>query len=309
MASKNFIVADWGSTNIRAFLYLDGKQVEIKKSHEGVTTVRGKDCEGAFDRLTAEWFQKYGPMPTIMAGMVGSINGWTDAAYLDCPVDLGELSSQLTEVHHSKGYKIRIVPGICVRDKDNWNVIRGEETQLAGAFKLSPSKVYIMPGTHCKWVLADGSRVNSFRTAMTGEMHSIMMKYSLVGLGAGEQEDSEPDFMAGLERGYTENNIVPRLFEIRGANILGGIKPCHVGEFLSGLLIGAEVASMQKIFKFTKEDSPLTVIANDFFYARYEKALKLAGLEAKQLDADTCFLEGIIPLAQSLLQLMAGNLI
>ena len=216
-------------------------------------------------------------------------------------VDLGELSSQLTEVHHSKGYKIRIVPGICVRDKDNWNVIRGEETQLAGAFKLSPSKVYIMPGTHCKWVLADGSRVNSFRTAMTGEMHSIMMKYSLVGLGAGEQEDSEPDFMAGLERGYTENNIVPRLFEIRGANILGGIKPCHVGEFLSGLLIGAEVASMQKIFKFTKEDSPLTVIANDFFYARYEKALKLAGLEAKQLDADTCFLEGIIPLAQSLL--------
>ena len=58
---------------------------------------------------------------------------------------------------------------------------------------------------------------------------------------------------------------------------------------------------MQKIFKFTKEDSPLTVIANDFFYARYEKALKLAGLEAKQLDADTCFLEGIIPLAQSLL--------
>ena len=32
-----------------------------------------------------------------------------------------------------------------------------------------------------------------------------------------------------------------------------------------------------------------------------KKALKLAGLEAKQLDADTCFLEGIIPLAQSLL--------
>lgn len=301
MSAKNFIVADWGSTNIRAFLYLDGKQVEVKKSHEGVTTVRGKDCEGAFDRLTAEWFQKYGPMPVIMAGMVGSINGWTDAAYLDCPVDLSELSSRLTPVTHSKGYTIRIVPGICVRDKDNYNVIRGEETQLAGAFKLSPSKVYIMPGTHCKWVLADGSRVNSFRTAMTGELHSIMMKYSLIGLGAGEQEASEADFMAGLERGYCENNIVPRLFEIRGANILGGIKPSHVGEFLSGLLIGSEIASMQKVFQFTKADSPLTLIANDFFYARYEKGLKLAGLEAKQLDADTCFLEGIVPLATSLL--------
>lgn len=301
MASKNFIVADWGSTNIRAFLYLDGKQVEVKKSHEGVTVVRGKDCEGAFDRLTAQWFEKYGPMPTIMAGMVGSINGWTDAAYLDCPVDLGDLATQLTEVKHSKGYTIRIVPGICVRDPDNYNVIRGEETQLAGAFKLSPSKVYIMPGTHCKWVLADGSKVKSFRTAMTGEMHSIMMQHSLIGLGAGEQETSAEDFKRGLERGYFENNIVPRLFEIRGANILGGIKPSHVGEFLSGLLIGAEIASMQKIFQFTKEDSPLTVIANNFFFERYKQGLELAGLDGVQLDADTCFLEGIIPLANSLL--------
>lgn len=301
MTAKNFIVLDWGSTNIRAFLYLDGKQAEVKKSHEGVTTVRGSDCEGAFDRLTSEWMEKYGPMPAIMAGMVGSINGWVDADYLDCPVDLGRLSERLTEVKHSKGYVIRIIPGICMRDPDNYNVIRGEETQLAGAVKLSPSSVYVMPGTHCKWVLADGSKVQSFRSAMTGEIHAIMMKYSLIGLGAGEQEFSAEDFEAGLELGFNENNIIPRLFEIRGANILKGIKPCHVGERLSGLLIGSEIASMQKIFKFSPEGGPLTLIANEFFFERYAKGLKLAGLEARRLDADTCFLEGIVPLANSLL--------
>lgn len=301
MSAKNFVVMDWGSTNIRAFLYLDNKQTEVKKSHEGVTVVRGKDCEGAFDRLTAEWFAKYGPLPVIMAGMVGSINGWADAQYLECPVNLDELPDHLTEVVHTKGYKIRIVPGLCVRDPDNYNVIRGEETQLAGAIKKQPSRVFLMPGTHCKWVLADGAKIESFRTAMTGEIHSVMMKYSLIGLGAGEQEESAPDFEAGLQRGFGENNILPRLFEIRGANILGAIKPSHVGEFLSGLLIGAEIASMQKIFRFTRADGALGIIANPFLTARYVKGLKLAGLESFSLEGDEAFLGGILPLAHSLL--------
>lgn len=293
MSAKNYILIDWGSTNIRAFLYLDGKQTEVNRSNEGVTTVRGALCEGAFDRLTEKWFEKYGPMPVVMAGMVGSINGWCDAPYLDCPVDLGNLGSSLTKVKHSKGYDISIVPGICVKDPDNYNVIRGEETQLAGAFKLSPSKVYIMPGTHCKWVLAEDGKVKSFRTAMTGEIHSVLMKHSLIGLGAGDQESCVDEFKRGLECGYRQNSIIPRLFEIRGANILGGIKPCHVGEYLSGLLIGAEIASMQQIFKFTKDDSPVTIIAGDFFFERYKMALALAGLDALQLDADTCFINGI----------------
>lgn len=299
MSAKNFIVIDWGSTNIRAFLYIDGKQIAEKKSHEGVTSVRGKDCEGAFDRLTAEWMEKYGALPVVMSGMVGSINGWADAQYLDCPVQLSELPDHLTEVHHTKGYKIRIVPGICVRDPDNYNVIRGEEVQLAGALKKNPSRVYLMPGTHCKWVLCDGMKVESFRTAMTGELHALMLKYSLIGLGAGEQEESEADYLKGLERGYQENNIIPRLFEIRGANILGGIKPSHVGEFLSGMLIGAEIASMQKIFKFTKDDGAIGLIASPFLNARYEKGLRLAGLDSFCVNGDEAFLGGILPIAES----------
>lgn len=300
MSAKNFVVMDWGSTNIRAFLYLDNQKKEVKKSHEGVTVVRGKDCEGAFDRLTAEWFAKYGPLPVIMAGMVGSINGWADAQYLECPVNLDELPGHLTEVKHSKGYKIRIVPGLCVRDPDNYNVIRGEETQLAGAICKRPSRVYLMPGTHCKWVLADGAKIESFRTAMTGELHSVLMQYSLIGLGAGDQEESVPDFEAGLKRGFGENNILPRLFEIRGANILGGIKHSHVGEYLSGLLIGAEIASMEKIFKFTSADGALGIIASPSLTVRYAKGLQLAGLKSFSLEGDEAFLEGILPLAHSL---------
>ena len=294
--ASNYIVFDWGSTNVRAFLYIDKKMVDTKKSSDGVTTVRGVLCQKIFDKLTDEWFKKYGKMPVVMAGMVGSINGWCDAPYLDCPVNLNEISKSLTPVKNTNNYDVSIIPGICVKDSDNYNVIRGEETQLAGAMRLSPAKVYIMPGTHCKWVLADGFVVKSFRTAMTGEIHSVLMKHSLLGLGAVDQEANDDVFMQGLQRGYSENNIIPRLFEIRGANILGALKPCHVSEYLSGLLIGAEVASMQQIFKFKKDDGAITIIANDFFFDRYKKALSQASLDCVQLDADTCFLNGIVPI-------------
>jgi 2-dehydro-3-deoxygalactonokinase len=30
--------------------------------------------------------------------------------------------------------------------------MRGEETQLLGAWQLAPAECYVLPGTHCKWV-------------------------------------------------------------------------------------------------------------------------------------------------------------
>ena len=32
MSAKNFVVMDWGSTNVRAFLYIDDKLVETEVS-------------------------------------------------------------------------------------------------------------------------------------------------------------------------------------------------------------------------------------------------------------------------------------
>lgn len=61
-------------------------------------------------------------------------------------------------------------------------MMRGEETQLLGARELSPSSVYVMPGTHCKWVQTDTQQIHDFRTVMTGELHHLLLRHSLVGL-------------------------------------------------------------------------------------------------------------------------------
>lgn len=299
MSEQRFIVLDWGSTNIRAFLCTNEQVQEVKKSHEGVTVFHGADCEGVFERLCGPWLEEYGPMKTVMAGMVGSVNGWIDAPYLPCPTDLGALASKLCPVPNQRNLSIHVIPGLCVKAADNCNVMRGEETQLAGVIQQGQGKykLCIMPGTHCKWVAINGSTVETFRTAMTGELHSILMQYSLVGLGTPQQEQDPTIFTQALERGLHENNVMAHLFEVRAGRILGQI-PAHLaGECLSGLLIGAEVASMLRLFQISQSEDPVAIVANPFLAQRYSQALEMVGIKSQSLDGDQCFLQGVMPLA------------
>lgn len=299
MPNANFIVADWGSTNIRAFLYINHKLVESKKSDQGITKVQGQNCAQVFKELCQPWLDKYGKLPCVLAGMVGSINGWVDAPYLDCPVTLSELDKYLCDVPNEFGTTIKVVPGLDIKDSDNYNVMRGEEIQLAGALKIKPLSYYLMPGTHCKWVKLNGSTVESFRTVMTGELHNILLNHSLVGMGAGIQENNDQAFTDGLKFGFTENNILPHLFEVRGQRIVGNLNPAHVKDYLSGLLIGSEVASMLKLFN-APTGSTIGLIGNDFLNQRYKQALSLAQINAIEINGDQAFIEGILPLAKSL---------
>ncbi len=66
--------------------------------------------------------------------------------------------------------------------------MRGEETQLIGARTLAPSSLYVMPGTHCKWVQADSQQINDFRTVMSGELHHLLLNHSLIGAGLPPQK-------------------------------------------------------------------------------------------------------------------------
>jgi 2-dehydro-3-deoxygalactonokinase len=152
-----------------------------------------------------------------MAGMVGSNVGWKVAPYLPVPAHFSAIGEQLTSV----GDNIWIIPGLCVSRDDNHNVMRGEETQLLGARTLSPSSVYVMPGTHCKWVQADAKQIHDFRTVMTGELHHLLLRHSLVGAGLPEQVPLLTRLTAGLERGLHSPDVLPQLFEVRASHVLG----------------------------------------------------------------------------------------
>ncbi|HBC8646911.1 TPA: 2-dehydro-3-deoxygalactonokinase [Citrobacter koseri] len=287
--TARYIAIDWGSTNLRAWLYQGDKCLESRQSEAGVTRLKGKSPEAVLAEVTQNW--RDSATPVVMAGMVGSNVGWKIAPYLPVPAHFSAIGEQLTSV----GDKIWIIPGLCVSRDDNHNVMRGEETQLLGARTLSPSSVYVMPGTHSKWVRADNAQIHDFRTVMTGELHHLLLRYSLVGAGLPKQETSPVAFTAGLERGLATPAILPQLFEVRASHVLGTLPRAQVSEFLSGLLIGAEVATLSESF----DARQITIVAGDALAERYQQAFSAIGRHATVVSGEKAFQAGIRSIAHA----------
>lgn len=135
--NESFIAIDWGSTNLRAWLYKQGLCMDSLNSESGVTRLQGQTPQQVFSRLMQPWFQEYGELPTLMAGMVGSNAGWQAVPYLPCPVSLGEIAHHLTPVHSPNMPGIHIIPGLCIDRPDNSNVMRERKHSLSARTKCT----------------------------------------------------------------------------------------------------------------------------------------------------------------------------
>jgi 2-dehydro-3-deoxygalactonokinase len=288
--TSRYIAIDWGSTNLRAWLYQGDECLDNRQSEAGVTRLNGRSPEAVLAEITAGW--RDSTTPVVMAGMVGSNVGWKIAPYLPVPVHFSAIGQQLTPVADN----VWIIPGLSVSRDDNHNVMRGEETQLLGARQLAPAPLYVMPGTHCKWVLADNQQVFDFRSVMTGELHDLLLTHSLVGAGLPEQDASPQAFAAGLEKGLSEPALLPQLFEVRASHVLGNLPREQVSEFLSGLLIGAEVSSLCARFPGEQE---ITIVAGKSLADRYQQALCAAGRRSTFVSGDAAFQAGIRSIAHA----------
>lgn len=61
-----------------------------------------------------------------------------------------------------------------------------EEIQLLGVCLLTSAVVYVMLGTHCKWVKTNGRRIEGFHTVMTGGLYHLLLTYPLIDAGLPE---------------------------------------------------------------------------------------------------------------------------
>lgn len=282
----NYIAIDWGSTNLRAWWYEAGECRAHRSSSAGITQLQGETPAAVFSKITEGWPTQN--IPVVMAGMVGSNIGWKTAPYLPCPIRFDEISNHLITIDE----RYSIIPGLSVQHVGNNNVLRGEETQLIGAHQLQPSSLYIMPGTHCKWVQADSRQIYDFRTVMTGELHHLLLTSSLIGAGLPPQRENDEIFKKGLERGIETSIPLSELFEVRAGYLLGHLDVATISEYLSGLLIGHEIISMMQYLQSSPPQS-ITIVGNPGLSKRYLYALKSLGYPAQKVDGDQAFQIGI----------------
>lgn len=289
------IVGDWGGSRLRLWLR-QGKSVIHRRDGPGVTALTDSP-EKTFLDLVGDW-REAGPEHAILCGMVGSRMGWIEAPYAPCPATAAEVAAAAVCVE-ADGLPVRITPGLsCVNPLGGPDVMRGEETQIFGALALdaalrSGRHLLVLPGTHNKWVVVEDGRIATFLTAPVGETFALLKAHSTLGAGGGSlAQGSASGFARGLARIAEQGaqRLTHLMFETRARQLLDAMSPADAMGFLSGLLVGADVAAARDWF------GPMhaaTVIGDGALATLYVQALAADGVTASVVDGDAAVLAGL----------------
>ncbi len=275
--SPRLVALDWGTSSLRAWLLGDdGAPLAEKSAPLGILKVPNGDFAAAFRATCGEWLTH--ALPAIASGMIGSRQGWVEAPYAACPAGFEAITRGLAWVE-AGGARLAIVPGVrCVDASGVPDVMRGEETQVFGALDAAHG-VFVLPGTHSKWVMVAGGRIEAFATYMTGELFAVLREHSILGrLMSVDAAHAPAAFRRGWEATLSgEDALLHRLFGTRTLGLFGRLAPEEAPSYLSGLLIGDEVRAAARGLA----GSTVTVIGDPVLCERYREALAGGGIGAR----------------------------
>jgi 2-dehydro-3-deoxygalactonokinase len=292
--SPAWIAVDWGTSNLRAWaMGGDGAVLAEASSDDGMGKLGREAFEPALLRLIAPWLCA-GRTHVTACGMVGSRQGWCEAPYRTVPCTPIDPAAQVTAPATDPRILVHIAPGL--KQTSPADVMRGEETQIAGALHLMPGYdgVLCLPGTHSKWVHVSASEVVSFQTFMTGELFALISEHSVLrhGMTGNGWDDDAFDTAVSDAISHPER-IGARLFALRAEGLIAGLTPAAARSRLSGLLIGTELAATRAYWLGQR----VTLVGADHLSTAYARALVAQGIEAQGLSATDCTLAGLTTLA------------
>ena len=264
---------DWGTTSFRAWRMDRGGEV-LETVSDGPGILAAGALPGGFRQALQDsiggWLDG---SPIIASGMITSRNGWVETPYLPLPLDAAALASSLT-LHEG----IHFVTGV-VSDPDGPapDVMRGEETEIIGHLAGGGGDgLFVLPGTHSKWAQAQGGRLVAFRTVMTGEVFGALRDHTILGRLIKPGPGSEEAFRRGVEAGRQGGALLGRIFSARTLALMDRLPPDQIADYLSGLLIGDEVAEGAR-----DAGGPVTIIGRGDLAARYRTAFEVLGMSAQ----------------------------
>ena len=278
------IAIDWGSSSFRAYLMsAEGEILDEVASADGIGSVAAGAYPATLERLIGRWLATHPALPVIASGMVGSRHGWREAPYAPLPAGPGDVASRLIEVE-AGGRRVALVPGLSYVDEAGQpDVIRGEETEIFGIADAGASLI-VLPGSHSKWARIEGGRVVAFKTYVTGELFAALRDHTVAGAFARAAPAKPPGeaFALGVGRGAAaaagkgKSGLLGLMFGARALPLMGGLDADDSGEYLSGLLIGAEIGEALRLFP--RED--LRLAGTEALVGRYLKAFEAIGVPA-----------------------------
>ena len=277
------VAVDWGTSSLRgALLDADGRVVEERAAPRGILTVPAGGFAALFEELFGDWMRAAPGTRCLISGMAGSRQGWIEAPYCACPAGLADVAARVVPVEPGR---IAMVPGLSAENDGVPDVMRGEEVQLFGAMALTGRRdgVFVLPGTHNKWVRVAAGRIAGFRTFMTGEFYALLATHSILArtIDADAPLD-EAAFRQGVACAGHGHGLLHHAFGARTLSLFGRMDAASLASYLSGLLIGEELRTQT----WDADDGEVVLIGSPPLTRRYALALDARGIASRALGAE-----------------------
>lgn len=290
------ILGDWGTTRLR--LYKSAEPGAEKLVGPGIGQLEAPARE-VLAQMLARWPSAAKAAGVLLSGMAGSRDGVVEVPYVETPAGFDDWARCVALVD---GFEcpVRVATGLRTRNFAGLpDVLRGEEAQVFGAIVREPplgegEHLVILPGTHSKLVTLTAGSIGRFHTFATGELFALLRDHStLVGKDA-EGPGSDGGFVTGLEQ--SARGPLGGIFTARAARLIDGRSPSWSLGYLSGLLIGAELA--EALALVNPGTWHVHLIGEASLTALYRRAAARLGFRATVHDGDACVIAGLERLAQ-----------
>jgi 2-dehydro-3-deoxygalactonokinase len=285
LKNSPFIAVDWGTSSFRAALLApDGEILDELAEPRGILSFK-KGEFASYLIATCARFTKAGAQFYLLSGMVGSKDGLAEVPYCPCPASAGHLALM---VGWAVKDRVAIVPGV---RSEFFDVMRGEETQVFGAAAVLgiQDALMVLPGTHSKWVDLEAGAITGFRTFMTGEFYSMLSQHSILAkslppAGTPPPALDKEAFLQGIEYAADCESLMNSAFSLRVKSLFNQLNPQQAASYLSGLVIGDELISMQM-----GPGAQVVVVGAQALTERYLLALKHLQVEARGLGSQAAW--------------------
>lgn len=286
-----WIAVDWGTSNLRVWMMGgDGAPFAQDSSDKGMAGLAGDAFEPALLALVEPYLAPDRVTPVICAGMVGAREGWLEAPYVATPCAPPSGQAAVSPTAIDPRLSVHILPG--VKQMSPPDVMRGEETQIAGVLHSQPDfdGILCLPGTHTKWVHISAGEIVSFQTCMTGEMFGLLSQHSVLRHSVASTGWDQGSFLEGVVNAMDRPQaFAAQLFGVRAAGLLRDT-PADAGRArLSGLLIGLELTGTKPYWL----GRHVAVLGADAVAEHYRSALADQGVHAELLESANLTLVGL----------------
>lgn len=298
MTKPDWIAVDWGTSNLRVWAMRDdGDIMDERSSGDGMGSLDHRGFEPALLRLIEDWLTKETVTPVIACGMVGARQGWVEAPYVTVPCRAPGGTEAVTVQVSERRIRVYVLPG--VSQTSPADVMRGEETQIAGYLAMDPdfAGVLCLPGTHTKWAHISAGEIVSFRSYMSGELFALLSSQSVLRHGMASHGWDDASFVDAVDQTLSQPEALANLFSLRAEGLLQDLPADVARARLSGLLIGLELRSARPYWL----GQQVVIIGEDRLARLYYEALTKQGVAARCAPADRLACAGLTIARQDLI--------